>query len=513
MLTILLLTTTVAFVTPSVQGAWPDFVTLDETSPQEVFPGESVPCQYTMVIAPGSEISSLNITQVTVFYADWGYTGVLFSGILEIKTFPYTRTFNHTVDIPSDLAPGPHSGTVRVTGSTEGDPYELTPSLDFTFVCASAALDVNVTSSVSTAQAPVDVALTADVTGGTAPYTYEWDFDDGTTGTGSSVNHVYAKAGTYSPEVIITDNYGRTVTNTSAGIVITPAFQVNITASTTAGTVPLNITFSATPRYGVSPYTYLWQFGDGSTSNEESPFHEYTDPATYNVKLNVTDSEGRTTTSPNLRIVASMTLDLKTSISSSVSYGMGPLDVSFYSVVENATGTISYNWTFGDGAYSEEEEPVHNYSEPGIYTVHLKVSDSSMKEATSQDIEITVTSEDGLEVIIQQGSSTGPAPLTVPFTSSVSSGTGPYFYHWNFDDGSTSTMRDVNHTYDNPGSYSVTLTVTDSSSRVSISNELTVVVGDAQWAPFSSETWIWVGWGVSILAVGLAVYLLIRFKW
>jgi len=288
---------------------------------------------------------------------------------------------------------------------------------------------------------------------------------------------------------------------------------VNITASTTAGTLPLNITFNATPRYGVAPYTYLWQFGDGSTSTEESPTHTFTEAATYNVNVNITDSEGRTATSPNLRIVASLSQDLKTSISSSVSYGMGPLDVNFYSVVENATGTISYNWTFGDGTYSEEEDPLHTYSEPGIYTVHLTVRDSSAKEAMSQDIEITVTSEDGLEVVIQQGSSTGSAPLTVPFTSSVSNGTGPYFYHWNFDDGTTSTMKDVNHTFENPGTYTVTLTVTDSSSRVSISNELTVVVGDAQWAPFSTETWIWVGWGVSILAVGLAVFLLIRFKW
>ncbi len=509
----MLLTMTVAVLPSSVQGAWPDFVTLDEASPQEVFPGESVPCQYTVTISPGSEISSLNITQVTVFYADWGYTGVLFSGVLDITSFPYTRTFNHTVSIPTDLAPGPHNGTVRVTGSTEGDPYELTPNLDFTFFCASAALDVNVTANVSTAQAPVEIALTADVTGGTAPYTYAWDFDDGSTGTGSSVDHLYTKAGTYVPGIVVTDNYGRKVSNTSADIVITPPFQVNITASTTAGTIPLNVTFNSTPGYGVSPYTYLWQFGDGSTSTEESPTHEFTEAATYNVNLNVTDSEGRTTTSSNLRIVASLSQDLKTSISSSVSYGMGPLNVSFYSVVENATGTIFYNWTFGDGTYNGEEDPVHTFSEPGIYTVHLTVTDSSSKEATSQDIEITVTSEDGLEVIIQQGRSTGPAPLTVPFTSSVSFGTGPYFYHWNFDDGTTSTMKDVNHTFENPGSYTVTLTVTDSSSRVSISNELTVVVGEAQWTPFSTETWIWVGWGVSILAVGLAVFLLIRFKW
>jgi len=509
----LLLVTTVAVVPPSVQAAWPDFVTLDKTSPQEVFPGESVPCQYTVIISPGSEVSSLQITQVTVYYADWGYTGVLFSGVLDITSFPYTRTFNHTVSIPTDLAPGPHNGTVRVTGSTEGDPYEHTPSFHFTFYCASSALDVKVTSNVSTAQAPVEVALTADVTGGTAPYTYAWDLDDGTTGTGSSVNHVYTKAGTYAPEVVIRDTYGRTVSNTSTAMVITPPFQVNITASTTAGTLPLNITFNATPRYGVAPYTYLWQFGDGSTSTEESPTHIFTEAATYTVNLNITDSGGRMATSSNLRIVASLSQDLKTSISSSVSYGMGPLDVNFYSVVENATGTISYNWTFGDGTYSEEEDPVHTYSEPGIYTAHLSVKDSSAKEATSQDIEITVTSEDGLEVVIEQGSSTGSAPLTVPFTSSVSSGTGPYFYHWNFDDGTTSTMKDVNHTFENPGTYTVTLTVTDSSSRVSISNELTVIVGDAQWTPFSTETWIWVGWGVSILAVGMAVFLLIRFKW
>lgn len=55
------------------------------------------------------------------------------------------------------------------------------------------------------------VSLTAAASGGTAPYTYSWDFDDGTTATGASVSHAWAEAGFYVPVVIATDSAGTPV--------------------------------------------------------------------------------------------------------------------------------------------------------------------------------------------------------------------------------------------------------------------------------------------------------------
>ncbi len=502
-----------AVVPSSVQGVWADDTTLVGASPYEVFPGETASCQYAIRLSSAAGTEPLHITQVQVLLDDWGYVGTAFSGDRKIGSYPHTWTFNHSIAMPADLAPGPHSGKLKISGSAEGDAYEINRYLDFTYVCASSALQASIAASTSTGQAPVDVTLTGDVTGGTAPYTYSWRFDDGGTGTGGTVTHTYAQAGTYSPVLVVKDLYNRTVSKTSAGIEVSPPFQVGVNVSTSAGTTPLSVNFTASPRYGSAPYTYLWRFGDGSTSNEASPTHVYQGAGTYGANLTMVDNNSRVASSATVRIIASLTLDLKAHITSSVSYGKGPLEVQFSSAVENATGMVTYNWTLGDGTYSSEEEPLHTYLAPGIYPVQLSVTDSSGKEVRSQEMMITVTSEDGLQVNIQQRTDNGSAPFTVPFTSTIVNGTGPYFYHWNFDDGSTSTSQEVNHTFADPGTYTVTLTVTDSSARVSISNELTVVVGEPRWAPFSTETWIWVGWGASIAAVGAATLLLIRFKW
>lgn len=505
------MTMAVVVVPSSGQAIWTDYATMDIPL-EEVFPGETVQCSYELRINEPANFTSLRITAVSVQYEDWE-TEFIFTGSIEVTTFPFIRTFINTLNVPQSLAPGPHTGIVTVSATEGGSIVPITTNFVHQFVCASEALDVSIDADPMTGQAPIGIDLTAVASGGTGPYrSYTWDFGDGGTGSGETVNHVFTKDGTYKVEVVVRDQYNRTVRGQSSDIVITPPFQVSIQGSTMAGPAPLIVNFTANPQYGEAPYTYQWRFGNGATSNETSPSYEYVTPGTYNVSLTITDNGGRVATSPSLRIVVSMSLELKTSISAPTTTGPAPLMVAFHSAVENATGTIVYNWTFGDGTYSGEEEPMHTYSVPGIYQVHLNVSDSSAKTARSNDLEITVLSEVGMVVTITQSASTGSAPLTVDFSCTVTNGSSPYFYRWNFGDGSISTSKDPTHSFDDTGTFKVRLTVTDSASRVSISNELTVVVGEPVLGPLSSETWIWIGWGLALLATGVSALLLIRYK-
>lgn len=500
-----------AVVVPSTaQAAWTDNATM-ETSLAEVFPGETVQCSYELRITEPEDFTSLRITAVSVLYEDWGNEFISTASI-DVNTFPFTRTFTHTLHIPQALAPGPHTGYVTFYG-TEGGGTPTTFVAPHQFVCVSEALDVDITANPGGGQAPVSIDLTAVARGGTAPYSgYNWDFGDGTTGTGETISHTFSQGGTYNVEVTIRDFYDRVVSGESTDIVITPPFQVTIEASATSGPSPLTVNLSATPRYGVAPYTYLWSFGNGVTSNESAPSYVYDGPDTYFANLTVTDNNGRVARSSNLKITVSAPLELKASISGSITSGLAPLSVTFTSALENATGDVSYNWTFGDGTYSEEETPVHIYTYPGIYDVHLNVTDSSSKTARSGDLEISVMSDTGMMVTITQRTSTGSSPLTVDFTCTVDNGTSPFFYKWNFGDGTSSTSKDPTHTFNGPDTYTVRLTVTDSASQVSISNDLTVVVGEPVLGPLSSEAWIWLGWGITILAVGIGALLLIRYK-
>src|SRR5581483_7194321 len=73
---------------------------------------------------------------------------------------------------------------------------------------------------------------------------------------------------------------------------------------------------------------------------------------------------------------------------------------------------------------------------------------------------------------------TGNAPLSVSFTGSATGGTAPYSYSWNFGDGSSSSAQNPSHTYNNVGSYTAALTVTDSASPAHTATSTVAVTAD-----------------------------------
>jgi|GEM_PF-1800736 len=125
-------------------------------------------------------------------------------------------------------------------------------------------------------------------------------------------------------------------------------------------------------------------------------------------------------------------------------------------------GIVSYDWDFGDGESSTEQNPIHNFVGPETYDVTLTVTDADgLSDSFTQSITV-----DGVPVIPVANATSniqsGPAPLTVEFTGSGSTDdVGIVSYVWDFGDGSTSTDEDPTYEYTIPGRYNVTLTVTD----------------------------------------------------
>jgi PKD repeat protein len=165
-------------------------------------------------------------------------------------------------------------------------------------------LTVEITSSDTEGVAPATFDFEANVTGGMEPYTIRWDFDDGDSDEEESdddendVDHTFDVAGTYTVSATVTDSTGRTV---SDSILITvepapPLTAVEITSSDTEGVAPATFDFEANVTGGTVPYTYSWDFGDGSveSDDDESIDHTFNIAGTYNVDLTVTDSTGRT---------------------------------------------------------------------------------------------------------------------------------------------------------------------------------------------------------------------------
>ena len=501
MLTALLLLMIVVVIPPSIQAAWSDGASLTG-SPAEVFNGESVTFHFALTLAPVEGTTSVNITTVSAQF-EWGAVN-LFSGNEVVTSFPATLDYDAPAIVPGALAAGSHQVTLEVT-ATENDGAEpTTVALPYSFSSSDTALGVTASADVYTVNAPGTVSFTANAVGGIAPYTYAWAFGDGSTGSGATASHTYSSPGTYRAGVTVTDAYGLTASRETSDITVTPPFQVTISASPTSGQAPLTVAFTSSPSYGKAPYTYLWRFGDGGTSSEATPAYAYKLPGTYDAGLTITDSNGKVATSSTVRIAVSEAPDLRAGISVSATSGHSPLTVGFNSVVENATGAVEYDWSFGDGANSNEASPQHTYYEPGIYIVHLTVTDPLGRSVASEELEITVTSENGLLVSIAQGTSSGTAPLKVQFNSIVMNGTSPFFYRWDFGDGTTGAGMQPSHTYAAPGTYTVRLTVTDSDSRMVVSNELVVKVTAAQ-TKSDESSWDW----TMVVMVGLIAAFLV----
>ena len=141
--------------------------------------------------------------------------------------------------------------------------------------------------------------------------------------------------------------------------------------------------FNNAPFYAIAPATivfsntstgdntsWLWNFGDGTTSTEQSPSHQYLNRGAYTVTLTATGNDGVDTIAvPNaVRIYQPAVAGFAANPTS----GFAPLDVQF---TDQSTGDISaWQWDFGDGSTSDARNAVHTYEQKGTYAVTLTVS-------------------------------------------------------------------------------------------------------------------------------------------
>ena len=139
------------------------------------------------------------------------------------------------------------------------------------------------------------VAFTATSVGGNLPYSYSWNFGDGSTGSGAVAGHSYSSAGLYSVTTTVTDSTGKIATSSRSVTVSQPSA---LTASFAyAPSVPVSgqsISFTGSASGGTSPYSYSWSLA--GTSKTGNPVSQSFTNGTYTISLTVTDTAGKTTT-------------------------------------------------------------------------------------------------------------------------------------------------------------------------------------------------------------------------
>ncbi|MDW5562105.1 MAG: PKD domain-containing protein [Methanomassiliicoccus sp.] len=509
----LVLMAMVVVVPIGAQAAWPDQANLS-ISPAELYPGETTTSKYTLDInSIDNGVTKLTISNVWVKYS-WetaAHDILASSEPRTIGAFPAQVVFSNSTHVPTDQAKGAYSVNVTVWAYSNDDPLTLVTHTFTSDVSISDPVSAVASADPTTGYSPQNVTFDVTASGGNGVYSYTWNFGDGTANVSQkSPTHTYDSSGKFTATVTVTDSLGRS-TDTNTTVTIAPGIGVTITAQPLSGPFPLEVKFSNTVTNSVdNELTYLWNFGDGSNSTESSPTYTYNKAGNYNVNLKVTDSRNRSAVSTDLTVRVSASIYPIASINASVSSGHGPLTVDFTSTVEGGTYPYNYMWSFGDGSTDSSANPSHTYDEPGVYVVQLTTIDSASRQDVSEQLTITVLSDTTMKVVIGASSLKGTSPLTVNFNSTIVDGTGPFFYTWNFGDGNTSTSANATHLFNEAGEYSVTLSVKDSLSNVTISNTLAIVVSEPKAATIPAWVLIWGSTGAIIAVVGVVAFTMMR---
>lgn len=220
------------------------------------------------------------------------------------------------------------------------------------------------------------------------PNTFTWDFGDNTPlvtqGFSPAVNHTYASQGTYQVKLTINDStFCNSPDDTVKTVRLSP--QVKASFETPAnGCVPYNAVFKNESLGGIS---FIWDFGDGTTSTEDNPQHLYANTGTYTVRLRAFDSS-----SCNKVDSTSFTITVSPVPSASFTYSPNPPQENEISkFVNQSLNATHYLWNFGDGDSSTEVSPQHLFNASQVYNVCLKaINDAGCSDDTCIDVRAIV---------------------------------------------------------------------------------------------------------------------------
>jgi PKD repeat protein len=215
--------------------------------------------------------------------------------------------------------------------------------------------------------------------------------------------------GTYTVTLTATNAAGSNTVTKSGYITVTYAVPVaGFTSNVTSGTTPLYVQFTDISTN--TPTSWSWTFGDGGTATTQSPVYEYTDEGTYTVSLTATNSAGSNTTYSTGYITVESIISPVVSFSADVKSGTVPFTVQFTDT--SSYTPTSWEWSFGDGSSSTQENPVHTYTTAGSYSVTHTATNAGGSRTTTASSYITASSVTTVPTTVATISTTATTPMT-----------------------------------------------------------------------------------------------------
>ncbi|MFT3825487.1 MAG: PKD domain-containing protein [Chitinophagaceae bacterium] len=289
--------------------------------------------------------------------------------------------------------------------------------------------------------------------------TWSWDFGDGFTSTAANPSHAYAATGNYTLTLTITTVGGCTETvqalngvkvGKQPASVNFSAVPVDVCALQPVNFTDLSVSSTAPSTIG----EWVWNFGDGSNSPDQNPTHKYSDTGTFVVTLAVYDHGCLSTA------IASRTIHVKPPIADfdhQVNCS-NKTQVIFTnkSIVNPVYGPVTYSWDFGDGSPTDATaDPVHNYPTLGTYKVTLTVNNGSCSNTIEYTIKLVGESA---TFTISNYDVCTYAAVSLQATGNAANITA---YEWDLGSGFNTGSRSFTNYFSSPGSYTVSLRITD----------------------------------------------------
>lgn len=341
-------------------------------------------------------------------------------------------------------------------------------TIDFNYASGTGTTDCTILPPMLENDGPYCVGDDIQLTANTTHYaSYHWTGPNGFSSNLQNptiTNCTMANAGTYYCSIQVGSQQSSTATTQ---VIVYPRPIANFTiTSVCQGSATQFTSTSTTNPSGQSISSYQWNFGDGHTGSGQSTTHTYATPGTYYATLTVSTGNGHCTD----QITRTVTVKPQPTAGFTAStVCMG--EATQFTNTSTGQNIISNQWNFGDGQSSTSQNPTHTYSQAGTYNVTLTVQ---AQGGCSSQISHTVT--------VNSKPTAGFTATTVcqgeatQFTNTSTPSGQTLTYLWDFGDGQSSMSQNPSHTFAQPGTYQVTLTVSSSNGNCSDQITNTIIV-------------------------------------
>ena len=331
--------------------------------------------------------------------------------------------------------------------------------------------------------------------------TYEYQMGNGDVVYVDPGQYIYDTPGLYDIDLIVTNSVGCTDTATFPNFVVLENPIADLTASDTSGCAPLDVIFtnqSSTTGNGLALSSFDWTFPDGSTQTTNdiniTTTYSYNTEGTFTTSLIATDEFGCISPSADLEvaitkptastIMDTVICDQDTVVAWNSATGFGNLTYDWFIDGSFTSNDLNLSFSFDENASPSYDEVTH--------TIGFKVTDQNgCTDSISKNVHVSLPKAD-LNYVASGATANNLGEYTCPpvfetFTDSSSTYGNLVQWDWDFGDGTTSGFQNPNRTYVFPGTYTLSLSVTDEhgcNADTTLVDYLTILgpEGDLAWS-------------------------------